>query len=168
MTMPKSFRTHTIASIKRMAEDMLLRGMAVRTIDSYTYHVSSFSKRFGKLPEDLGPEQIRECQQTKATSRSPGKPTLVDNQKLSAEFSKRFLRKLKSLHRRDKLEIEGELAGLQEQLAWAKFTETLLEHDWCVFIQRPPASESSPEHVLKYLARYMTGGPISDRRLVSC
>ncbi len=109
-----------------------------------------------------------ECQQTKATSSSPSKPTLVDNKKLSAEFSKRFLRKLKSRHRRGKLEIEGELATLQEPLAWAKFTDSLLEHDWCVFIQRPPTAESSPEHVLKYLARYMTGGPISDRRLVSC
>lgn len=64
--------------------------------------------------------------------------------------------------------IEGALATLQEPLAWAKFTDSLLEHDWCVFIERPPTTESSPEHVLKYLARYMTGGPISDRRLVSC
>ncbi len=33
--MPNSFRKHTIASNKRIAEDMLLRNMAVRTIDSY-------------------------------------------------------------------------------------------------------------------------------------
>jgi len=109
-----------------------------------------------------------ECKLTKATGRSPAKPTLVDNKKLSAEFSKRFLRKLKLLHRRGKLAIEGDLATLQSPLAWAKFTDSLLEHDWCVFIERPPTAQSSPEHVLKYLARYMTGGPISDRRLVSC
>ncbi len=60
--MPNSFRNHTIASVKRMAEDMLLRNMAIRTIDSYTYHVSRFSKHIGKLPEDLGPEEIREYQ----------------------------------------------------------------------------------------------------------
>ncbi len=29
------------------------------------------------------------------------------------------------------------------------------------------SDKATPEHVLKYLARYMTGGPISDRRLVS-
>ncbi|QDV22266.1 Putative transposase [Aureliella helgolandensis] len=109
-----------------------------------------------------------ECRQTKPTGNSPAKPTLVDNKELSREFSERFLRKLKSLHRRGKLDLEEELAGLQEPLAWAKFTDTLLAHDWCVFIERPPTSKSSPEHVLKYLARYMTGGPISDRRLVSC
>jgi len=29
-----------------------------------------------------------------------------------------------------------------------------------------PSETSSPEHVLKYLARYLTGGPISDKRLL--
>jgi hypothetical protein len=32
---------------KRMAEDMLLRNMSLRTIDSYTYHVDRFAKHFG-------------------------------------------------------------------------------------------------------------------------
>jgi hypothetical protein len=36
-----------------------------------------------------------------------------------------------------------------------------------VFIEAPPKPDARPEHVLKYLARYMTGGPISDRRLIS-
>ena len=36
-----------------------------------------------------------------------------------------------------------------------------------VFIEGPPNGKSDPVHVLKYLARYMTGGPISDRRLIS-
>jgi hypothetical protein len=45
-----------------MAHDMQVRGFAERTIDSYTYHVDRFCKHFGKRPEDLGPEQIREFQ----------------------------------------------------------------------------------------------------------
>lgn len=45
-----------------MAEDMLVRNLAARTIDAYTYHVDRFAKHFGKLPEDLGPEEIREFQ----------------------------------------------------------------------------------------------------------
>jgi hypothetical protein len=45
-----------------MAEDMLIRNMALTTIDSYTYHVDRFAKLFGKNPEDLEPEQIREFQ----------------------------------------------------------------------------------------------------------
>ena len=56
------YRKRMTAATRRMAEDMLIRNMAVRTIDSYTYHVDRFAKHFGKLPEDLGPEQIREFQ----------------------------------------------------------------------------------------------------------
>lgn len=56
------FRKRQTPITKRMAEDMLVRNMAVRTIDTYTYHVDRFSKHFGKHPEDLGPEEIREFQ----------------------------------------------------------------------------------------------------------
>jgi hypothetical protein len=42
---------------KRMAEDMLVRNLATRTIDSYTYHVDRFARHFGKQPEDLGPSR---------------------------------------------------------------------------------------------------------------
>lgn len=56
------YRKRQNEATRRMAEDMLVRGMATRTIDSYTYHVDRFSKLFGKLPEEMGPEQIREFQ----------------------------------------------------------------------------------------------------------
>ena len=39
------------------------------------------------------------------------------------------------------------------------------ERDWVVFPQSPRQNDRRPEHVVKYLARSMTGGPISDRRL---
>jgi hypothetical protein len=104
---------------------------------------------------------------TKATRGKPARPFLVDNARLGKKFCERFLAKLNSLRRRGKLELGGTCAALQDASAWAEFTASLVEHDWCVFIERPPTSESTPEHVLKYLARYMTGGPISDRRLVS-
>ena len=48
--------------------------------------------------------------------------------------------------------------------AWLK----PLEHvTWVTYIEPPPSENAAPENVLKYLARYMTGGPISDRRLIS-
>ncbi len=56
------FRKRLTPITKRMAEDMLLRNMSVRSIDTYTYHVDRFAKHFGKQPEDLGPEEIREFQ----------------------------------------------------------------------------------------------------------
>ena len=59
-TMPTPYHKRQTPITQRMAEDMLVRNLAPRTIDSYTYHVDRFARHFGKLPEDLGPEQVRE------------------------------------------------------------------------------------------------------------
>jgi Phage integrase, N-terminal SAM-like domain len=45
--------------INRMAQDMQIRNLAASTIDSYTWHVDKFCSHFGKLPEELGLEEIR-------------------------------------------------------------------------------------------------------------
>ena len=47
---------------ERMAEDMLVRNLSPRTIDSYTYHVGRFVQHFGRPAESLGPEEIRQYQ----------------------------------------------------------------------------------------------------------
>ena len=48
--------------IIRMAEDMQIRNLAANTIDSYTWHVDKFCSYFGKLPEELGLDEIRQYQ----------------------------------------------------------------------------------------------------------
>lgn len=48
--------------IRRMAEDMLLRNLAQRTVDSYTYHIGRFAKFIGKPVEDATPEDVRSFQ----------------------------------------------------------------------------------------------------------
>lgn len=45
--------------INRMAQDMQIRNLAASTIDSYTWHVDKFCSHFGKMPEELGLEEIR-------------------------------------------------------------------------------------------------------------
>ena len=47
---------------KRMAEDMQVRNLSPRTIDSYTYHVDRYAKHFGKDPAELRPEEVRDFQ----------------------------------------------------------------------------------------------------------
>ena len=47
---------------QRMAGDMLVRNLAQRTIDTYTYHIERFAKHFGKPLDELGPEEIRNYQ----------------------------------------------------------------------------------------------------------
>jgi site-specific recombinase XerD len=56
------YHKRVTAFTKRMAEDMQLRNLSPRTIDAYTYHVDRFALRFGKHPEELGPEQVRDFQ----------------------------------------------------------------------------------------------------------
>lgn len=48
--------------VNRMAEDMQIRNLAARTIDAYTWHVDKFCSHFGKVPEELGPEEVRQYQ----------------------------------------------------------------------------------------------------------
>ena len=100
------------------------------------------------------------------THRRRQKPYLVDNRLLSARFRDKFLAGLTRLHRRGELKLEGEWSHLQEAAAFAAWRDTFREGAWVVYIE-PPPNGSEPEHVLKYLARYLTGGPISDRRLIS-
>ena len=56
------YRNRTTPLTQRMAEDMTLRNLSPRTIDAYTWHVDKFCQYFGKPPEQLGPEQIRQYQ----------------------------------------------------------------------------------------------------------
>jgi hypothetical protein len=101
--------------------------------------------------------------------RPLGRPwtRLVDNTQLSQSFREHFLDGLRRLICRGELRLEGQWWPLQDppqREAWfAKLTAT----DWNVFVEGPPNGQSRPIDVLKYLARYMTGGPISDRRLIS-
>ena len=45
---------------KRMIEEMKLRNFAPTTIDLYVDNVAKFAKHFGKSPEWLGEEQVRQ------------------------------------------------------------------------------------------------------------
>jgi len=47
---------------QRMLEEMRIRNLSVRTQETYVSQVSKFAKYFGKSPELLGPEEIREYQ----------------------------------------------------------------------------------------------------------
>jgi hypothetical protein len=92
---------------------------------------------------------------------------LVDNRLLGKCFREKFIQGLRRLFQRGELKLEGawsELLDANERDAWIDGLETI---DWNVFVQGPPNGQSDPEQVLKYLARYMTGGPISDSRLIS-
>jgi hypothetical protein len=65
------------------------------------------------------------------------------------------------------LKLRGKLAPLAEPEAWEQFLAPLAEQDWVVHLQSAPAGCEGPQAVLKYLARYVSGAAISDRRWLS-
>lgn len=99
------------------------------------------------------------CRYTQATCKKPAQPFLVDNKALGGRFRASYLRGVRRLLNAGLLEIE-DLAEINTIL------DDVATCEWVVFIQPPPKDTSDPADVLKYLARYMTGGPISDRRLI--
>jgi hypothetical protein len=92
---------------------------------------------------------------------------LVDNIELGHCFREHFVDGLRKLILKGELRLEGEWFRLQDPVGLEAWLEELVAIDWNVFIEGPPNGRSRPTHVLKYLARYMTGGPISDHRLIS-
>jgi len=86
-------------------------------------------------------------------------PFLVDNKQLGREFRQLFLDRLTQLVAQGKIKLAepGYIADLIDQLRL---------QDWVAFIERPPQPDCPPRIMLKYLTRYLTGGPISDRRIV--
>jgi hypothetical protein len=45
---------------KRMLEELQLRNLSETTVSAYLGAVTRFAKHFGKSPEQLGPEQVRQ------------------------------------------------------------------------------------------------------------
>jgi hypothetical protein len=114
---------------------------------------------------------------------------LVDANVLRVEFRTRFLAGLRRLHRKGKLKLTGSWAFLRSRAAFDAWLKPLQSVSWVTYIEKPPVLKGSDpncaqhppgrcgnwgltpltptENLVKYLARYMTGGPISDQRLVN-
>jgi hypothetical protein len=92
---------------------------------------------------------------------------LGDAISLRESFRKSAIAHLKRLRRGGKLKFGGKFAHLRDEQAWEAFCQELASVDWVSFIQPPPTPTCSAEQVIRYLTRYLTGGPISDHRIVS-
>jgi hypothetical protein len=96
---------------------------------------------------------------------------LVDAVNLRRSYRQHFLAGLQRLRDQQKLKLQGDFAYLQEDVSWEDFLRKLHSTEWVSYIQPPPQSGTgqacAPKQVLKYLARYLTGGPISDGRIIA-
>jgi hypothetical protein len=86
---------------------------------------------------------------------------------LGRQFRKSIIRRIKRLQKHGKLQLAGELARLNDPAALADHLAKAAPDGYRVYFQHPPSGSDDPQVVLKYLARYVSGGPISDRRIVS-
>jgi hypothetical protein len=92
---------------------------------------------------------------------------LVDAVTLRQTFREHFVQGLRRLFSASTLTLEGEFAGLQQVDQQEQLLSELASLEWVSYIEPPPHADCRPEHVLRYLARYLTGGPISDQRIIS-
>lgn len=86
---------------------------------------------------------------------------------MGALFRGKFLAGLKRLWREGKLKLDGKLSHLADKRQFELWLSTLYTKKWLVYAQGPPSGVAGADRVLKYLARYVSGVAISDRRLVS-
>jgi len=105
---------------------------------------------------------------------SPGDSTelyLVDAVDLRRQYRDHFLAGLTRLRERGELQLQGDFEYLEDDEQWQSFLLKLASTEWVSYIQPPPQQHDSQpcsaDHVLKYLARYLTGGPISEGRIIA-
>jgi len=92
---------------------------------------------------------------------------LVKAETLRESYRKFAIAHLKRLYKKGELKLSGKFARLQDSEAFEEFCDELATVDWVSFIQPPPCKSSSAEQVVRYLTRYLTGGPISDSRITA-
>jgi hypothetical protein len=98
-------------------------------------------------------------------SRSP--KFLFHYEVVSEIFQGKFVAGLKRLHAKGQLRLDGKLSHLADRQAFEQWLNRLCKHKWVVHVQKAPDGCDGPDAVLKYLARYVAGTAISDKRLIS-
>ena len=81
---------------------------------------------------------------------------------LAAAFRNRFIKRLRSLRRRGKLECTGQAAALINDDEWEELLSKLATTKWIVY---PKVVSSTAKKALEYLGRYTHKVAISDHRI---
>ena len=86
---------------------------------------------------------------------------------LGKRFRTALVQQIQKLAACGKLNLSGKLEFLQDPEVRRDWLAGIAPHGFRVFVQPPPSDNTDPEIVLKYLAAYVSGGPIANGRLVS-
>jgi len=82
---------------------------------------------------------------------------------LARMFRGKFLALLAAAYRDHELNLDGEIAELQDRAAWTRLRRRLYQKHWIVYA-KPPFG--GPEHVFRYLGRYTHRVAIANHRLL--
>lgn len=156
-------------SLKTVIEnEQQFEAAAAMVLHTWNQHLESHVHLHAVVPG--GGPSLKNPEQWKSAAPPPHQRQdrwwLVDAEDLRAEFRTRFLKGLRAIHSSGELKLDGDWLPLRDADRFEEFLAPLESKSWVTYIEPPPQT-SRPEDVVKYLARYLTGGPISDRRLVS-
>lgn len=156
------FETAWLSLQNRVENDLGIQASGVAVLHTWNQRLGHHPHVHMMVPGNgpsLDGSRWVECRMEWSRKRKQMEPFLVDNKVLGKDFQKLFLDRLAQKVQEGKVELEeaGYIADLIAELR---------DEDWVVFIEGPPTANCPPSRMIKYLTRYLTGGPISDRRIV--
>jgi hypothetical protein len=156
------FETAWASLRTKMKKDLGIQAAGVAVLHTWNQRLGHHPHVHMMVPGNgpsLDGQRWVECRMEWCRKTKQMKPFLVDNKKLGRDFRNLFLSRLAKLVEQGKVKVEeaGFIADLIAKLQLK---------DWVVFIEGPPKPDCPPSHMLKYLTRYLTGGPISNGRIV--
>ena len=160
------FRASWQAIEKTVREEQGYEAAAALVLHTWNQRLEAHAHVHALIPG--GGPSLTEAEKWK-TTQYRGLPTakyLVDAKQLRRDYRNFFLAGLRRLYLRGELKLEGDFAGLRNTDCWQQLISKLESTEWVAYIQPPPHEACKPQHVVRYFGRYLTGGPISDRRLI--
>lgn len=161
------FRASWQAIEKSVREEQGYKAAAAMVLHTWNQQLEAHAHVHALIPGG-GPSLLDPGGWKSTKRRGVDSPTyLVDASQLRRNYRDFFLAGLQRAYRRNELKLTGEFASLTDAESWDGLIKQLESTEWVAYIQPPPHADCKPEHVVRYLGRYLTGGPISDRRLIS-
>ncbi len=161
------FRASWQAIEKTVREEQGYEAAAALVLHTWNQRLEAHAHVHALIPGG-GPSLIQPgTWKTTQYRSSPTAQYLVDANQLRRSYREFFLAGLERLYLRGELKLDGEFVDLNNTDSWQQLISELKSTKWVAYIQPPPHEHCKPEHVVRYLGRYLTGGPISDRRLIS-
>lgn len=156
------FETAWLSLQKRVEKDLGIQASGVAVLHTWNQRLGHHPHIHMMVPGNgpsLDGSRWVDVRIVWSRKRKQMEPFLVDNKILGKDFQKLFLDRLAQKVEEGKVELE-------ESCSIADLISKLRDEDWVVFIEGPPTANCPPSRMIKYLTRYLTGGPISDRRIV--